>query len=116
MPFFDLTDDQWTRLVDVNHRGPWLCSQVFCRKVIGEKRKGSIVPVMLRTCEPAAIHLRLGTIQFIDFRRDPESSGGQLLAWLRGRRFHPLVCNDHSLGETSRSLPSGYRQSETGVP
>ena len=23
--FLDLTDDQWTRLVDVNLRGPWLC-------------------------------------------------------------------------------------------
>jgi NAD(P)-dependent dehydrogenase (short-subunit alcohol dehydrogenase family) len=45
VPFFELTDDQWTRLVDVNLRGPWLCSQVFCRKAIGEKRKGSIVHI-----------------------------------------------------------------------
>ena len=45
VPFLDLTDEQWTRLVDVNLRGPWLCSQVFCRKAIGEKRKGSIVHI-----------------------------------------------------------------------
>jgi glucose 1-dehydrogenase/3-oxoacyl-[acyl-carrier protein] reductase len=45
IPFLDLTDDQWTRLVDVNLRGPWLCSQVFCRKAIAEKRKGSIVHI-----------------------------------------------------------------------
>ena len=45
VPFLDLTDDQWTRLVDVNLRGPWLCSQVFCRKAIAEKRKGSIVHI-----------------------------------------------------------------------
>jgi NAD(P)-dependent dehydrogenase (short-subunit alcohol dehydrogenase family) len=45
IPFLDLTDEQWTRLVDVNLRGPWLCSQVFCRRVIGEKRKGSIVNI-----------------------------------------------------------------------
>jgi glucose 1-dehydrogenase/3-oxoacyl-[acyl-carrier protein] reductase len=45
VPFLDLTDDQWTRLVDINLRGPWLCSQVFCRRAIGEKRKGSIVHI-----------------------------------------------------------------------
>jgi NAD(P)-dependent dehydrogenase (short-subunit alcohol dehydrogenase family) len=45
IPFLDLTDEQWTRLVDVNLRGPWLCSQVFCRKAIAEKRKGSIVHI-----------------------------------------------------------------------
>jgi NAD(P)-dependent dehydrogenase (short-subunit alcohol dehydrogenase family) len=45
VPFLELTDDQWTRLVDVNLRGPWLVSQVFCARVIGEKRKGSIVNI-----------------------------------------------------------------------
>jgi NAD(P)-dependent dehydrogenase (short-subunit alcohol dehydrogenase family) len=45
VPFLDLTDDQWTRLVDVNLRGEWLCSQVFCRRAISEKRGGSIVNI-----------------------------------------------------------------------
>ena len=45
VPFLDLTDDQWTRLVDVNLRGAWLCSQVFCRRVVGEKRKAAIVNI-----------------------------------------------------------------------
>jgi len=45
IPFLELTDEQWTRLVDVNLRGPWLCSQVFCRRAIGENRKGSIVNI-----------------------------------------------------------------------
>ena len=31
VPFLELTDEQWTRLVDVNLRGCWLCSQVFCQ-------------------------------------------------------------------------------------
>ena len=44
-PFLELTDDQWTRLVDVNLRGPWLCSQVFCKRVLAEKRKASIVHI-----------------------------------------------------------------------
>jgi NAD(P)-dependent dehydrogenase (short-subunit alcohol dehydrogenase family) len=45
VPFLDLTDEQWTRLVDVNLRGAWLCSQVFCRRVLAESRKGSIVNI-----------------------------------------------------------------------
>ena len=45
VPFLELTDDQWTRLTDINLRGPWLCSQVFCRRAIGEKRKGSVINV-----------------------------------------------------------------------
>jgi glucose 1-dehydrogenase/3-oxoacyl-[acyl-carrier protein] reductase len=45
VPFLELTDEQWTRLVDVNLRGVWLCSQVFCRRVVEEKRKASIVNI-----------------------------------------------------------------------
>jgi NAD(P)-dependent dehydrogenase (short-subunit alcohol dehydrogenase family) len=45
VPFLELTDDQWTRLVDVNLRGAWLCSQVFCRRALAEARPGSIVHI-----------------------------------------------------------------------
>jgi NAD(P)-dependent dehydrogenase (short-subunit alcohol dehydrogenase family) len=45
VPFLELTDEQWTRLTDVNLRGAWLCSQVFCRKAIAARRKGSIVQI-----------------------------------------------------------------------
>jgi glucose 1-dehydrogenase/3-oxoacyl-[acyl-carrier protein] reductase len=45
VPFLELTDDQWTRLVDVNLRAAWLCSQVYCRRAIAENRKGSIVHI-----------------------------------------------------------------------
>jgi len=43
VPFLDLTDEQWSRLTDVNLRGEWLCSQVFCRKVVADGRKAAIV-------------------------------------------------------------------------
>ena len=43
VPFLELTDDQWTQLVDINQRGPWLCSQIFCRKLVAEKRPGVIL-------------------------------------------------------------------------
>jgi NAD(P)-dependent dehydrogenase (short-subunit alcohol dehydrogenase family) len=45
VPFLELTDEQWTRLVDVNLRGAWLCSQVLCRRLIPDKRKGVIVHI-----------------------------------------------------------------------
>jgi glucose 1-dehydrogenase/3-oxoacyl-[acyl-carrier protein] reductase len=45
VPFLELTDEQWTRLTDVNLRGNWLCSQVYCRRAVAEKRKGSIVNI-----------------------------------------------------------------------
>src|SRR6476661_2682436 len=45
VPFLELTDDQWTRLVDVNLRGEWLCSQVFCKRAVAGGRKGSIVNI-----------------------------------------------------------------------
>ena len=45
VPFLELTDDQWTRLVDVNLRAAWLCSQVYCRRALAEQRKGAIVNI-----------------------------------------------------------------------
>ena len=45
VPFLELTDEQWTRLVDVNLRAPWLCSQVYCRRAIAEKHKGVILHI-----------------------------------------------------------------------
>jgi glucose 1-dehydrogenase/3-oxoacyl-[acyl-carrier protein] reductase len=45
VPFLELTDEQWTRLTDVNLRGEWLCSQVFCRRVVLAGRKGVIVNI-----------------------------------------------------------------------
>jgi glucose 1-dehydrogenase/3-oxoacyl-[acyl-carrier protein] reductase len=45
VPLLDMNDEQWTRVTDVNQRGPWLCSQVFCRRVIADKRKGNIVNI-----------------------------------------------------------------------
>lgn len=45
VPFLELTDDQWTRLTDVNLRGEWLCSQVFCRRLVDKSKGGVIVNI-----------------------------------------------------------------------
>jgi len=43
IPFLEITDEQWTRLTDINQRGPWLCSQVFSKRALAAKRSGSII-------------------------------------------------------------------------
>lgn len=45
VPLTELTDEQWRRVTDVNLRGPWLCSQVFARRLIAEGRGGAIVNI-----------------------------------------------------------------------
>jgi NAD(P)-dependent dehydrogenase (short-subunit alcohol dehydrogenase family) len=45
VPFLEITDEQWARVTNVDLRGPWLCSQVFCRRVIAEGRKANIVNI-----------------------------------------------------------------------
>jgi NAD(P)-dependent dehydrogenase (short-subunit alcohol dehydrogenase family) len=45
VPFLDLTDQQWSDVVNVNLRGEWLCSQVFCRRAVAAGRPGSIINI-----------------------------------------------------------------------
>lgn len=45
VPFLELTDEDWTDVVNVNLRSEWLCSQAFCRRVVASGRKGSIINI-----------------------------------------------------------------------
>ena len=45
VPFLELTDEQWSDLVNVNLRGEWLCSQVFCRRAVAAGVAGSIINI-----------------------------------------------------------------------
>jgi NAD(P)-dependent dehydrogenase (short-subunit alcohol dehydrogenase family) len=45
VPFLELSDEEWTRVTDINLRGPWLCSQIFCRRVIPEGREANIINI-----------------------------------------------------------------------
>jgi hypothetical protein len=49
-----------------------------------ENKRGRVLPIMARSCDPADAHLRLGTLQFLDFRADPEAGRRQLGDLLRG--------------------------------
>src|SRR6201992_2049627 len=45
VPFVELTDEQWSDVVNTNLRGEWLCAQVFCRRAIAGGRTGAIINV-----------------------------------------------------------------------
>lgn len=45
IPLLDLDDTQWEQVTDVNLRGPWLCSQVFARRLISASLPGAIVNI-----------------------------------------------------------------------
>jgi NAD(P)-dependent dehydrogenase (short-subunit alcohol dehydrogenase family) len=41
--FLDNTDEDWDRLMGVNLKGTWICSQITSRRMIASKKKGAIV-------------------------------------------------------------------------
>ena len=45
VPFLDLTDEQWSDVVNVDLRGEWICCQVFCRLAVAAGRAGSIINI-----------------------------------------------------------------------
>ena len=45
-----------------------------------ENRKGHVIPLLLRTCDPSDIDLRLGRIHYVDFRKDKSVGFKDLLA------------------------------------
>ena len=45
-----------------------------------EHRPNRIVPVLLETCDPTKLHLRLSLLQYIDFRTDLQTARRELLA------------------------------------
>jgi glucose 1-dehydrogenase/3-oxoacyl-[acyl-carrier protein] reductase len=45
IPITDLTDEQWEAVTEVNLKGEWMCCQSFCKRLLAEKRRGSIVNI-----------------------------------------------------------------------
>jgi NAD(P)-dependent dehydrogenase (short-subunit alcohol dehydrogenase family) len=45
VPFLELTDEQWSDVTSVNLKSGWLCSQVFCRKVVAAQHKAAIINI-----------------------------------------------------------------------
>ena len=45
VPFLDLDESEWDRIVDTNLKGAFLCAQVAARHMVKEKRAGKIVNI-----------------------------------------------------------------------
>jgi NAD(P)-dependent dehydrogenase (short-subunit alcohol dehydrogenase family) len=45
VPFLEMTDQQWNEVTMVNLGGSWMCSQVFCRRVLASERQGAIINI-----------------------------------------------------------------------
>lgn len=50
-----------------------------------ENLRGRVIPVMARGCDPGTVHLRLATLQYIDFRLDAAAATERLLELISGR-------------------------------
>lgn len=44
-PFFDIEEDEWDHILDVNLKGIVLTTQVFAKRMIDQERKGSIINI-----------------------------------------------------------------------
>lgn len=44
-PFFELTDEEWDDIMDVNLKGMMITCQIFAKKMIEQGRKGSIINI-----------------------------------------------------------------------
>jgi len=47
-----------------------------------EHRQGKIIPIMMSECNPWEVHMRLGYLQYIDFRHEPKEGRNSLLSIL----------------------------------
>jgi hypothetical protein len=70
-----------------------------------EHMPGRIVPVLARSCRPIDLHLRLGTLQYLDFRTDFDTAFRDLLQVVQNSRLDGIPKNNmaESLDEGART-------------
>lgn len=73
-----LIDSQWYVVVLSPDavKSDWVQAEVHWAL---ENRKGCVIPIMIQECDPTDLHLKLLTIQYIDFRTDPNEAARRLL-------------------------------------
>lgn len=72
-----------------------------------ENKHGRVIPVMARGCDPCDVHIRLGRIQYIDFRTDPRR------AWLKLQQI--IEGAQARVGRTVIQSPSSDQSMQTTV-
>lgn len=43
IPFLELTQTDWDKMLDINLKGSFLCAQAFIKRLLGQKQEGAIV-------------------------------------------------------------------------
>ncbi|MCG8606775.1 SDR family NAD(P)-dependent oxidoreductase, partial [bacterium] len=51
-PFFEITEDEWQKILDVNLKSVFLSSQVFAQEMIDQKSGGSIINISSASSAP----------------------------------------------------------------
>jgi hypothetical protein len=65
-----------------------------------EHRSGRVIPLMLQTCEPTAIHLKLARLHYLDSRTDPKRAMSTLVSILRGECIDSAPLEEETGGVT----------------
>jgi hypothetical protein len=58
-----------------------------------ENRKGKIIPILLEKCQPRDLHLKMGTVSYINFTMDINKSKESLLSVLRQEEQKSTIHN-----------------------
>jgi hypothetical protein len=66
-----------------------------------ENRAGRIIPIMLRTCQPAAVHLKLGRLHYLNFRTDCDAAGIKLVSYIRNGILQVTSAGEETGGPTT---------------
>lgn len=69
-----------------------------------EKRKGRVIPIMIKECDPADLHLKLLRIQYLDFRGDPDAATTRLIEILESERFTGEEPSAHDEREEEKTV------------
>jgi hypothetical protein len=76
-------------------KSPWVQAETHWAL---ENMCGRVIPIMARSCQPTDVHLRLGTLQYIDFRIDVARGQRRLLALMQGRESVSTPAVNQTLG------------------
>ena len=91
-PFFDITEEEWDRIMDVNAKSVMIACQVFGRAMIDAGKGGSIITISSAAAGPPLIpRIHLFRIQACRQQHDTVSCKRVRTAWCAGECHHPRL-------------------------
>ena len=68
-------------------RSPWIKDELHWAL---EQRPERVIPICIASCDPAAFHIRLARLQFVDFTKNFDAARNKLIEVLVDLQFRPL--------------------------